>query len=104
MKQVEQKWVISPLTGEKIPADKLAEHMKFNTVDQQYFVQKEREIHDKQDEEPVYAPGTDISANIRSFASRRSDIFGVGSKGAEQTVIGKIVSILFFDSFSFYSS
>ncbi|VDP10592.1 unnamed protein product [Soboliphyme baturini] len=72
VKSAEQKWVISPLTGEKIPADKLTEHMRYNT-----------------DEEPVFAPGTDISANIKAFAERRSDIFGVGSKGAEQTMIGK---------------
>lgn len=38
----EEKWVISPLTGEKIPADKLSEHMRYNTVDQQYFTQKEK--------------------------------------------------------------
>ncbi|KRY21911.1 Splicing factor 3A subunit 1, partial [Trichinella patagoniensis] len=87
--QSEQKWVISPLTGEKIQADKLTEHLKFNTVDQQYFVQKERELQERQEEELVFALGSDISANIKAFAERRSDIFGVGSKGAEQTMIGK---------------
>uniref|UniRef100_A0A915IFD6 Splicing factor 3A subunit 1 n=1 Tax=Romanomermis culicivorax TaxID=13658 RepID=A0A915IFD6_ROMCU len=89
VKQTEQKWVISPLTGEKILADKLAEHMRYNTVDSQYFVQKERELQDRQEEEPVYAAGVDISQNIVSFAERRSDIFGVGSRGAEQAMIGK---------------
>lgn len=88
-RQGDQKLIISPLTGEKIPADKLAEHMRFNTVDSQYFTQKERQLQEKQDEEPVYAPGSDISANILNFAERRTDIFGVGSRGAEQTVIGK---------------
>uniref|UniRef100_A0A5S6R4U8 Splicing factor 3A subunit 1 n=1 Tax=Trichuris muris TaxID=70415 RepID=A0A5S6R4U8_TRIMR len=87
--KTEQKWVISPLTGEKVPADKLTEHLKFNTVDQQYFMQKERELMDRQDEEFVFAMGSDISANIKAFAERRSDIFGVGSKGAEQAMIGK---------------
>ncbi|KRX91335.1 Splicing factor 3A subunit 1, partial [Trichinella pseudospiralis] len=87
--QSEQKWVISPLTGEKVQADKLTEHLKFNTVDQQYFVQKERELQERQEEELVFALGSDISANIKAFAERRSDIFGVGSKGAEQTMIGK---------------
>lgn len=65
--------------------------MRFNTVDSQYFTQKERQLQEKQDEEPVYAPGVDISANILSFAERRTDIFGVGSRGAEQTVIGRKV-------------
>jgi splicing factor 3A subunit 1 len=36
------KWVVSPLTGERIPADKLQEHMRFNTVDTQYMEQRGR--------------------------------------------------------------
>lgn len=48
-------------------------------------------MNDRQDDEPVYAPGSDVSAAIKDFAARRTDIFGVGSKGAEQTVIGKKV-------------
>lgn len=36
------KWIISPLTGERIPADKLQEHMRYNTVDSQYKEQRER--------------------------------------------------------------
>lgn len=87
----EQQWVISPLTNERIPADKLAEHLRFNTVDPQYFAQRQREINEKVDDEPVYAPGVDISVAIKDFAARRTDIFGVGSKGAEQTIIGKKV-------------
>ncbi|VDN01355.1 unnamed protein product [Thelazia callipaeda] len=80
------KWIISPLTGERIPADKLQEHMRYNTVDSQYKEQREREISDRNEEEPVYAPGADISTNIGKFAERRTDIFG---HGAEQTIIGK---------------
>ncbi|KAL3993662.1 Pre-mRNA splicing factor PRP21 like family protein [Acanthocheilonema viteae] len=80
------KWIISPLTGERIPADKLQEHMRYNTVDSQYKEQRERELSDRNEEEPVYAPGADISTNIGKFAERRTDIFG---HGAEQTIIGK---------------
>jgi hypothetical protein len=43
----------------------------------------------RQDEDPTHASGTDISRNIAKLAERRTDIFGVGEKGAEQTVIGK---------------
>lgn len=92
-KTEEQQWIISPLTGERVPADKLTDHLRFSTVDQQYFAQRQRELHDKQEDEPVYAPGVDISVAIKDFAARRTDIFGVGSKGAEQTVIGKKVSL-----------
>ncbi|VDN55427.1 unnamed protein product [Dracunculus medinensis] len=85
-KKTADKWIISPLTGERIPADKLQEHMRYNTVDSQYKEQRERELSDRNEEEPVYAPGADISTNIGKFAERRTDIFG---HGAEQTIIGK---------------
>lgn len=51
-----------------------------------------RELSDRNEEEPVYAPGADISTNIGKFAERRTDIFG---HGAEQTIIGKKVSLSF---------
>lgn len=35
------------------------------------------------------ASGTEISRNIAKLAERRTDIFGIGEKGAEQTIIGK---------------
>lgn len=85
-KKTADKWIISPLTGERIPADKLQEHVRYNTVDSQYKEQRERELSDRNEEEPVYALGADISKNIGKFAERRTDIFG---HGAEQTVIGK---------------
>jgi hypothetical protein len=49
---------------------------------------------EKQDDEPVYAPGADVERHISEFAKYRSDIFGVGSQGAEQTIIGKKVRFL----------
>lgn len=44
---------------------------------------------ERQDEDPTNASGTEISRNIAKLAERRTDIFGVGEKGAEQTMIGK---------------
>lgn len=37
----------------------------------------------------INSSGTEISRNINRLAERRSDIFGVGAQGAEQTVIGQ---------------
>lgn len=37
-----EKYIISPLTGERIPADKLHEHVRYNTVDPQYKEQRDR--------------------------------------------------------------
>uniref|UniRef100_A0A1I7TGB9 Splicing factor 3A subunit 1 n=1 Tax=Caenorhabditis tropicalis TaxID=1561998 RepID=A0A1I7TGB9_9PELO len=84
-KQVEN-WIISPLTGERIPSDKLAEHVRYNTVDSQYKEDRDRHIGERSTEEPVLALGADISRNLGQFAERRTDIFGVGG---EQTMIGK---------------
>ncbi|KAL3074359.1 hypothetical protein niasHS_015189 [Heterodera schachtii] len=84
-----EKYIISPLTNERIPADKLHEHVRYNTVDPQFKEQRDREQMDRQDEDLVMAPGAEISRNIAKLAERRTDIFGIGEKGAEQTIIGK---------------
>lgn len=47
-----------------------------------------RERTDRADES-VFAQGTEVGSSIRALAERRSDIFGVGSKGAEQTIVGE---------------
>ncbi|TMS35347.1 hypothetical protein L596_002771 [Steinernema carpocapsae] len=83
------KWLISPLTDERIAADKLQEHVRYNTVTTQYKEQREREQLERADEEPVYAQGGEIGRNISRLAERRTDIFGVGAQGGEQNVIGK---------------
>ncbi|KAL6735693.1 hypothetical protein Aduo_006109 [Ancylostoma duodenale] len=89
MKRPADKWLISPLTGERIPSDKLEEHVRYNTVDSQYKEDRERQLGERGNEEPVLAPGAEISKNLGRFAERRTDIFGVGAAGAEQTVIGR---------------
>uniref|UniRef100_A0A914YRS9 Splicing factor 3A subunit 1 n=1 Tax=Panagrolaimus superbus TaxID=310955 RepID=A0A914YRS9_9BILA len=83
------QYIISPLTNERIPASKLEEHVRYNTVDPQYKVQRDREMMERVEEDPTNASGTEISRNISKLAERRTDIFGVGEKGIEQTVIGK---------------
>ena len=83
------EYIISPLTNERIPASKLEEHVRYNTVDPQYKVQRDREMLERVEEDPTNASGTEISRNISKLAERRTDIFGVGEKGVEQTVIGK---------------
>lgn len=84
-----EKFIISPLTNERIPADKLHEHVRYNTVDPQFKEQRDREHMERQDEDPITASGTEISRNIAKLAERRTDIFGIGEKGVEQTIIGK---------------
>lgn len=79
-------WVISPITGEKIPADKLQEHMRYGLLDPRWIEERERTIQEKKNQEEVFAPGTDIGSSLSRLAERRTDIFG---SGAEETAIGK---------------
>lgn len=49
--------LISPLTGTKIPANKVQEHMRIGLLDPRWVEQRDNYIHDKRNQESVYAPG-----------------------------------------------
>jgi hypothetical protein len=59
--------LISPLTGEKIPATKVQEHMRIGLLDPRWVEQRDRQIQDKINQETVYAPGGVLNF-ILSFA------------------------------------
>ncbi|XP_055331495.1 splicing factor 3A subunit 1-like [Paramacrobiotus metropolitanus] len=80
------EFVISPITGERIPVTKLQEHLKYSLLDPEFLQQRDRQLQDKQQQELVYAPGTAIGESLRQLAERRTDIFG---SGAEETSIGR---------------
>ncbi|XP_066995225.1 splicing factor 3A subunit 1 [Anabrus simplex] len=80
------EFLISPITGEKIPASKVQEHMRIGLLDPRWVEQRDRQIQDKMNQETVYAPGSAIEASLKQLAERRTDIFGVGD---EETAIGK---------------
>ncbi|KAM9743970.1 splicing factor 3A subunit 1 isoform 2-T4 [Menidia menidia] len=81
---VPDEYLISPITGEKIPASKMQEHMRIGLLDPRWLEQRDRSIRDRQTEDEVYAPGLDIESSLKQLAERRTDIFGV-----EETAIGK---------------
>lgn len=81
-----EAFVISPITGEKIPADKLQEHMRFGLLDPRWVEQRDRSIQEKMQQEEVYAVGSAIESSLKQLAERRTDIFGSGD---EETMIGK---------------
>uniref|UniRef100_A0A8C1YUQ8 Splicing factor 3A subunit 1 n=1 Tax=Cyprinus carpio TaxID=7962 RepID=A0A8C1YUQ8_CYPCA len=81
---VPDEYLISPITGEKIQASKMQEHMRIGLLDPRWLEQRDRSIHERQIEEEVYAPGLDIESSLKQLAERRTDIFGV-----EETAIGK---------------
>lgn len=80
----QDEYLISPITGEKIQASKMQEHMRIGLLDPRWLEQRDRSIRDRQAEDEVYAPGLDIESSLKQLAERRTDIFGV-----EETAIGK---------------
>ncbi|KAF6206363.1 hypothetical protein GE061_017596 [Apolygus lucorum] len=81
-----ENYLISPLTSEKIPANKVQEHMRIGLLDPRWVEQRDKHIQDKMNQDTVYAGGSAIEASLKQLAERRTDIFGVGD---EETAIGK---------------
>ncbi|KAI2809692.1 splicing factor 3a, subunit 1 [Blomia tropicalis] len=79
-------YVISPITGEKILAEKLQDHMRFSLLDPRWVEQRDRTIQEKIQQEEVYAAGSAIESSLKNLAERRTDIFGSGDA---ETIIGK---------------
>ena len=88
-KTEDDQFLISPITGEKIPAAKAAEHMKVGLLDPRWVEERDKQINQKAAEEVVYAPGQSIEYSLKQMAERRTDIFGVGNEADQETVIGK---------------
>ena len=80
------EYLISPITGERIPASQVAEHMRIGLLDPRWLEQRDRQMQEKMTQESVYAPGSAIENSLRALAERRTDIFGVGD---DETAIGK---------------
>ncbi|XP_041356124.1 splicing factor 3A subunit 1-like [Gigantopelta aegis] len=80
------QFMISPITGEKISAQKVQEHMRIGLLNPKWMEERQRTIEEKKDQEEVYAAGSAIDINLKQLAERRTDIFGIGT---EETQIGK---------------
>ncbi|KAI6226361.1 hypothetical protein M3Y99_00537200 [Aphelenchoides fujianensis] len=74
----QEKFLISPLTNERIAADQLHDHVRYSTFDPKYKEQRNRDQTVEQDDASLMSSsGTEISRNIARLAERRSDIFGI---------------------------
>ncbi|RDD44977.1 Splicing factor 3A subunit 1 [Trichoplax sp. H2] len=80
------QYLISPLTGEKVPVDKMDEHMKYGLLDPEWRSDRDRSMKERMEQLAVYAVGGDIGDHLKNLASRRTDIFGAAD---EETIIGK---------------
>ncbi|PIK60618.1 putative splicing factor 3A subunit 1-like [Apostichopus japonicus] len=79
------EYLVSPITGSKIPADKMQEHMRIGLLDQRWMEQRSQNI-ERAKEEEVFAASGSITENLKKLAERRTDIFG---EGDVETQIGK---------------
>jgi splicing factor 3A subunit 1 len=68
------KFVVSPITGEMIPLDQMAEHMRISLIDPKWKIQREAMMAKLQGS--TQASHEDVAANVLNLARNRPDIFG----------------------------
>ena len=85
----DDSFLVSPITGEKVPASKVQEHMRIGLLDPRWVEERDKQITARAVEDHVYAPGTAIESSLKHLAERRTDIFGVGEEAAQEAAIGK---------------
>jgi splicing factor 3A subunit 1 len=81
-----EEYFTSPITGERIPASSIHEHMRISLLDPKWLEQKEKEKKEKEEQEEVLAPGMSIEKQLKQMAEYRRDIFG---RGVDEAIIGK---------------
>ena len=57
-------YLISPITGEKIPASKVQEHMRIGLLDPRWVEQRDKQVSDKMNQDSVYAAGITIIMGV----------------------------------------
>lgn len=82
------KFVVSPITGELIPINEMAEHMRISLIDPKYKEQKDRMM--AKIKETTYATDDEISRNIVGLARTRPDIFGTTEEEVSNAVKAEI--------------
>uniref|UniRef100_A0A8D2P9H2 Splicing factor 3A subunit 1 n=2 Tax=Zosterops lateralis melanops TaxID=1220523 RepID=A0A8D2P9H2_ZOSLA len=73
------EYLVSPITGEKIPASKMQEHMRIGLLDPRWLEQRDRSIREKQSDDEVYAPGLDIESSLKQLTA-------IGKKIGEEEI------------------
>lgn len=68
------KMVRSPLTGELVPVDQMAEHMRVSLIDPKWRTQREAML--SKIRETTKASDEEIGANLIGLARKRPDVFG----------------------------
>ena len=68
------KFAVSPITGELIAVDQMAEHMRISLIDPKWKVQKEAMLAKLRDS--TMANDEEVATNVLMLARTRPDIFG----------------------------
>ena len=79
-------YLISPITGERVPPHEFEEHMKISLLDPKWKEQRDRFEAERKQHESVFASGSSMESNLKHIAQRRTDIFGAGDV---ETFIGQ---------------
>lgn len=75
------KFVVSPITGELVPLEDMAEHMRVSLIDPKWKTQREAML--SKIKETSKATDDEISRNLSLLAKTRPDVFGDNSKLGE---------------------
>lgn len=65
---------VDPRTGESIPIEQSAEHMRVNLLNPEHQANKEKYL--ERQKITAYTEGDNIADNLKSFAAARPDVFG----------------------------
>lgn len=65
---------VSPITGELIPVDQMAEHMRISLIDPKF--QEQRQAMMSKIRETTKASDDEIGRNLMGLARKRPDVFG----------------------------
>ena len=68
------KVAVSPITGELIPVDQMAEHMRISLIDPKF--QEQRQAMMAKIRETTKASDDEIGRNLMGLARKRPDVFG----------------------------
>lgn len=66
--------MVSPITGELIPVDQMAEHMRISLIDPKF--QEQRQAMMSKIRETTKASDDEIGRNLMGLARKRPDVFG----------------------------
>lgn len=79
-------YFVSPITNERVPVDKMQEHVRYNLSDPRYLEKKDQMLQERMNQDDIFPTGVQIQDSLKNLAERRTDIFGLNDR---ETAIGR---------------